>query len=889
MTYTEGLHDAGPTAPDALFPPMEQAQSLGGSQPLTALALHKGLLGAATVFGTLAYEFPSSPEVSIPAGVGALVWGALPYAVNLIQMKKAQGKINECFEAQRLGEHYGVLWHPNDGESATDGVMRMATWLSNARRKNLLAVPWGTATRVVSEKQLLDEQTGVRRIDWLSEVNKEKGMHLTPRRPEDPLNDVAIATPRQWLSLLEKGKIDNLINQLRGKDNGQSLVRTYDDYADQPALQRTVVGRLCRRIVESGLNETERVVVEGDIYQNGNGYGGSEVQRTWGRLLGDGTRAQIFHPTEGIKVRSTTDALRLRGDDPLNSEEAVAYNVLIALSTSTMAGKRKRLPLPQKGASPFTPLAYRERTHKATKQYLMRLGVVAVTAGVTLISVPAAAHYIENNFTITTLNSGLGANQETATNMSDVVEWSLDANPGTSTVGYWTQGTSYDLDKGSWQIDTTHTATATSIPTQGVHALHTIDVTDQQLSWNSVETAIDNSNYILSVPVLSGMNIVSGNIGGEPIETVTLSNGLPAVEIPQNTPINATLHYELASSSMAGRPSQDNPLEIHNAGKIDARALQQFWLQKGIVGTHHKNYRLRARDMTNYMNTHDTYDLDSGLTVPSDSESWSEVIAQWYATGAKGFCETASTVLTVSNSDILNHANGYLVAPDAKSKDTLSTRHAHAWAVDRSGNIYDGTAGASPNFDNGFFQQVPHEPSKTAQEAALFVAQNWQLALKSIGGFIGAGIVFKSRRKIASVVQRYVHPSIEQKEDHYFKREQRKMKKLSDQDARTAYGLLSEIKYGSLDEIDLQATDRYITEGLTAKAIVRQMWMRGDLLRDNVQGHVADMLESPNGLRKDEKRTLQAARQLIRFGLLAKAMVNRANQEQVYDGELLVQ
>lgn len=250
---------------------------------------------------------------------------------------------------------------------------------------------------------------------------------------------------------------------------------------------------------------------------------------------------------------------------------------------------------------------------------------------------------------------------------------------------------------------------------------------------------------VFEVPVLAKTRIVAAQFNdGAKVKTITLKNGQQVILAPRIFSDMGKLEYWLAP---------DDKKRISAVGPIEDE-----WREKSLVpvsspwktilpGSLAQGGLAQVRAQQNYIQNTFQYRLQPIKgKLPTKLNTYVEGVLDSKVAN----CNTANTLLLVSNPQDLNGVNGYMNKNTSEQVKTnkmhLSTSEGHFWTVDKKGAVHDATPG------NGL----------TAEDAAFFEenfadgytnpAEQRKRMIIGAGGLLGilalTGIGYKARRPI---------------------------------------------------------------------------------------------------------------------------------------------
>ncbi len=293
---------------------------------------------------------------------------------------------------------------------------------------------------------------------------------------------------------------------------------------------------------------------------------------------------------------------------------------------------------------------------------------------------------------------------------SHITDWHVQAPPGLSTAGYWSEATSYQLGNPSdgWSVDLPDPIDTPALPTTitAEQKDRTIEVSRRlsrgDISMNSftAPNPYGSSYNIMHIPVLDGTRPVAAQLGGQPVEIDIKEDGTYAVifrgdqaSLEEVMP-DPTLKYWL-------EPGQSMPVHATEQLKITKLGpkgdVPEEWNPKVFIEKWKQVYPelsgssfIRPEQQAAYLQERFQY-ASSPLTkeLSKDMEGnrvdWPEFFDRQFPV-KQANCNVARTLIGLSN-PTLNEAHGYRNDGD----NTLIRKEYHAWLVNPYGDKIEGT------------------------------------------------------------------------------------------------------------------------------------------------------------------------------------------------------
>ncbi len=272
----------------------------------------------------------------------------------------------------------------------------------------------------------------------------------------------------------------------------------------------------------------------------------------------------------------------------------------------------------------------------------------------------------------------------------------------------------------------------------------------------------DLCGFNLTIPVRNGTRITAAKLSGTTgLVTVTMSGGNQVLHVPSNAIKDGReldkprLEYWLEPSQGASVHAAGPSKYIDGGKSVDwpAQTINKAWsdyLKQPLPGDPNARLQAEAAAITKNFN----YEL---APLPESTEHTITDAAS-YVAGVLALqaanCNVANTLLAVSNPDELNFVTGFYNTNTQEQVDYgqlyLSSAEAHAWTVDKSGDIHDATPSkGAENFGDHFAENFGNrniDTDPTAERQQRFA----RYALFG-GATITAAALLAKRKKIAAV------------------------------------------------------------------------------------------------------------------------------------------
>ena len=296
----------------------------------------------------------------------------------------------------------------------------------------------------------------------------------------------------------------------------------------------------------------------------------------------------------------------------------------------------------------------------------------------------------------------------------------------------------------------------------------------------------------IDIPVLDGTRPIAASLDGRPLKAIRLRSGAYTLlmrdykeDVLQTSKGNHLTYW------LVPQPKQDIRAvgPIINLNKEDRhRAIAlapelEAW-EKYIPGISTLTPEERLLAQERYIAGTFKYKLDplDNVGALKNSHLYMESVLE----DAEANCNVANTALAISNPELVNYVTGFhnsnTTQQEADNALYLSTGEAHAWTVDRQGEIYDATPPGNNPEDKEHFTETSTEkfksPDQEAREKVYKYIGGGVLGLMLAGGFLTRRRIQKRARSVKRNVAKISLAAIDMR------------------DQQVAYEVLNESVYG---------------------------------------------------------------------------------------------
>jgi hypothetical protein len=358
--------------------------------------------------------------------------------------------------------------------------------------------------------------------------------------------------------------------------------------------------------------------------------------------------------------------------------------------------------------------------------------------------------------------------------------WFMQSYGGMSSEGYWSESSYHNVDFDSgimwygheaqmdhWDTNSRETGKRVAAALPLLPMPDNVDRTQphvkiERLLSSDVGDALDDKNVraaaragygflgdytAINVPVLKDTHIVAGSYKGKAIKVYRQKDNQQVILVPKQrgrSGESGKMEYWLAPHA---RDSIRAMEPIDDLGTYDSDvmpALTAGW-QQTLPQSLHKQGLARADMQAAFLRNTFQYALQPLKKSPSGNLA---EYAQQVLISRVANCNTANTLLAVSNPTVLNPISGYhntdTPAQKKANRRHLSSNEAHLWTADKDGSIHDATPGPATGKDAEHFKEdYASEFSDPAAQRALYLKLAGGLLLLGVAGRTG----YRSRHR----------------------------------------------------------------------------------------------------------------------------------------------
>ncbi len=313
------------------------------------------------------------------------------------------------------------------------------------------------------------------------------------------------------------------------------------------------------------------------------------------------------------------------------------------------------------------------------------------------------------------------------------ISWRLTPKNGMSTTGYWGNSVHNIYYYGSWTTDSSSSSVVT-LPTK---------VVDLSRPYTEVSRPIYDTRDVVELPVLQGSEPIAASIDGEPLTVRKATDGTYAAEIPDSQE-RGKLIYAVAPAKTIG-PRAISHIDVIDSDKF-THTLPTATSWDVALPHRSANLQTRVRQEITYIQDHFEYALEPYKSGILKDNSLHTLTQTALLVTEKANCNVAASILAADNPQ-LNVATGWLNTNISNKPQVLSSHEAHAWTVDKKGEIYDATPSARIEKFASFFDESKLLEKQAKDQDSL------QTSLYLYGGLAlaGAAYAIRKRRDIARI------------------------------------------------------------------------------------------------------------------------------------------
>jgi hypothetical protein len=347
-------------------------------------------------------------------------------------------------------------------------------------------------------------------------------------------------------------------------------------------------------------------------------------------------------------------------------------------------------------------------------------------------------------------------------------EWAIQSFGGMDSRGYWTEGVLSELtaDKIAWlkpnsnfslgpddDLHLPFLPKAPSIVFSGsglvVERTINVDASDPQ-----AYQRITEHNSWVPVPILKGTKLASASIDGNGgVRMRAMEDGTQTLVVPAQDKKTVTIRYVLVPDT------NDEVSDPHAIYDITRRSLPNTPSMRNLEREAHRSWteHTDVRVSTGPINDSDESiqkeaqymgrNFDYRLSPLADDKvlNSSMDFPNAVLTARQANCNTANTLLAISNPRTVNLAEGYLNSDQKPNgKAYLSAHDAHVWTVAHDGAIIDGTPGNNILPEEAAFFNEDYDPPAPAEVPPILL---WGAGLAIASGGVYAGKKVSSRAR----------------------------------------------------------------------------------------------------------------------------------------------